>query len=697
MELLGKILGAVMTFCYSLSKNYGLAIILFTLFSKIVLLPVSIWVQKNSIKMVKMMPQINQIKINHFGDGDTISEEQQKLYKENHYNPLASLIPLAIQIFLLMGVVEVIYHPFEYILSIPNETISSFKEVTLQKEEGLSPESNSLELYTIERIQNGEGNDYLSCEGEKVEDSVKKIKDFEMSFLGMDLSWTASILGGITYIVPLLAGLSSFLLSFAQNRINVLQSAQSLWNKWGTAILSVGLSLYLGTFVPAGVALYWVASNLMAIIQLFILNKVINPKQYIDYEALNKTHNELSLLEAQTKKNKIKRNDPLFQRERNDYKRFLAIDNKHLVFYSESNGFYKYFKSFIEYILKYTNIPIHYITSDPKDNIFKLAETETKIQPYFISETKLIPLMMKMDADVVFMTMPDLENFHIKRSRVRKDVEYIYFPHGVGSNNLTMRKGSMDNYDTIFAICPHQREEVEKTEIAYGLKKKKIINVGYPLLEEMIDAYKHKDEDKKEKPLILIAPSWQKDNIVDLCLEDILDSLKDEDYRIVVRPHPQHVKHMPEKMELLKNKYASNPNIEIQTDFSNTNTVVEADVMISDWSGVATEYFLTTNKPVLYVDTPMKVMNPEYTKIDTIPFNIWVREKVGKVISLENIHQTKDYVRDLLEHKEDYKNAIEQIKNQYVYNLGNSTEVGAKYIIETIFNKVRERHSSEKE
>ena len=157
-----------------------------------------------------------------------------------------------------------------------------------------------------------------------------------------------------------------------------------------------------------------------------------------------------------------------------------------MVFYSESNGFYKYFAGFIEYMLENTNIPIHYITSDPDDQIFERAKTNEQIQPYFIEENRLITLMMKMDADIVLMTMPDLDNFHIKRSYVRKDIEYIYIVHGIGSNNMLMRKGSMDHYDTIFAAGKLQREEVEKTEIVYNLPKKKVVDVGYPLLEEMI-------------------------------------------------------------------------------------------------------------------------------------------------------------------------------------------------------------------
>ena len=66
---------------------------------------------------------------------------------------------------------------------------------------------------------------------------------------------------------------------------------------------------------------------------------------------------------------------------------------------------------------------MHYITCDPEDQIFALAEKENKIRAYYIGEKKLITLMMKMDADVVGMTMPDMENFHIKRRDVRKDIE----------------------------------------------------------------------------------------------------------------------------------------------------------------------------------------------------------------------------------------------------------------------------------
>ena len=195
--------------------------------------------------------------------------------------------------------------------------------------------------------------------------------------------------------------------------------------------LSVGLSLYLGWYVPVGTVVYWISSNVMAVMQLYILNWIIQPQKYVDYEKLEKSRRALQEVRNAGKK-KGHRSSAEKKRERKDYKKFFSIANKHLVFYSESSGFYKYYRGIIEYLLKYTNLTIHYITSDPGDAIFELEKNNPRIRAYYIGENKLITLMMKMDADMVVMTMPDLENYHIKRSYVRKDIEYVKIPHGMG-------------------------------------------------------------------------------------------------------------------------------------------------------------------------------------------------------------------------------------------------------------------------
>ena len=160
---------------------------------------------------------------------------------------------------------------------------------------------------------------------------------------------------------------------------------------------------------------------------------------------------------------------------------------------------------------------------------------------------------------------------------------------------------------------------------------------------------------------------------------------------ITVRPHPQHVRHRAEFMEQLKTKYAQNPDIEIQTDFSSNSTVFEADLMITDWSGIAYEYAYTTQKPVLFINTPMKVMNPEYQKIDTVPLNILLREEIGCSVNQEDLSTLKEKVQDLLSQKEQYYDKIGNFVQEYVYNLGTSAEVGANYMISAIQKKIDEK------
>jgi len=678
-----RILGNIMRFCYNIFNNYGLAIILFTIISKVVLLPLSILIQKDSIKMVKMQPAINKIKINYFGDKDKITEEQALLFKKEKYNPLISLIPLVVQIVLLLGLVNVINHPLTHILKMDKNTVSNLTTEVVNHNKNLSKESSSLEIDVVKEIKNNKNIE--KYEDIIDENQIQDIKKINFNFLGFDLSWIAVNEKGLSILIPLIAGISALILCIGQNKMNVLQVEQSNFNKYGMLIISVGLSLYLGSFVVAGVALYWTISNILAVIQQWILNIFINPKKFVDYEELEKTNKELELLNKKTTKRTIEQ----VKKEKQDYKRFFSIVNKHLVFYSESNGFYKYYKGIIEYLLKNTNITIHYITSDYNDNIFKLEKENSQIKAYYIEEKKLITLMMKMDADVVVMTMPDLQNYHIKKSYVRKDIEYLYIPHCMDSMNLTMRKGSTDHFDTIFVTNKYQEEEETKANLVHHLNRK-IVKWGYTLLDDMIDDYNKNKKLNKQKT-ILIAPSWQKDNIVDLCLDDILDNLKNTDYKIIVRPHPQHVRHMKEKFEQLKELYKNNKNIVIQTDFSSNDTVFNADLMISDWSAIAHEYAYTTKKPVLFIDTPMKIMNPDYKDLNIEPINIWSREKIGKVIKTKEINKISKTIDEMLKNNDKYKDKITKLVDDSVYNIGCSDKVGALYIIKAIQDKIKGR------
>lgn len=615
MKILGDVFGSIMGFCHEITHNYGITIILFTLITKIILLPISIMVQKNSIKMVKMYPEMNHIKAKYFGNKDMASEEEYQLYKRENYHPMLDLIPVILQLIVLMGVV----------------------------------------------------------------DGIRRLNVADKFFLGLDLGVIPIKTGGISILIPVLAAFSSWLMCFTQNKANVLQSEQSKANQIITLTLSVGLSLYLGFFVPGGVGFYWIISNLMSIALMYLLNYFINPKKYIDYNALEESKKELAQANQYAAKTNAKRSPELISLEKRDYKKFLKYENKQIVFYSEGNGFYKYFQNVIELILKKTDIVIHYITSDPADEVFQLQNDNFRV--YYIAENKLIVLMMKMDADMVVMTMPDLQKYHIKRSMVRNDIEYVYMDHGIGSINLMLRKHALDYFDTVFASNDIVYAEIREQEKRYHLKEKTVLKYGFGLIDNMIKSYNEQPARSNNPRVILIAPSWQEDNLLDLCIDEILQALLGHGYQIILRPHPQYVKHFKDRLKALENKYSSCKDFTLQMEFSSNDTVFNADILMTDWSGIAYEYSFTTLKPSLFINTPMKVMNPDYQEIPVVPFDIEIRNRIGISLELNQLPALPEVVNQLLSENSYSRESLKEMRDNYLYNVLNSAEVGAKYLI----------------
>lgn len=607
--------------CYRMVGHYLAAILIFTLLTKVILFPVSLWTHRNGITMIRLMPELNRLKVKYYGDKDTIAEKTQALYKQRGYHPLASTVPMFIQLALLIGVigaVQALLAGTESVLSVPPAQA-----------------------------------------------------------------------GGMTLLMPLAAGGSALLLGLAQNQFNPLQREQSRASQWATNGVSIGISLLLGAFVPVGVGVYWIASNLLTIGQQLVLNAVMPARNYVDYEALEQSKQELAGIDSLS--SRVSKEDR--QREKADYKRFFSIANKHLVFYSEKSGYYRNYKALIEQLLSSSNVVIHYITSDPKDMIFEIAKTQPRIHPYYIGENRLITLMMKMDADIVVMTMPDLETFHIRRSYIRKDIEYIYLFHAIVSTHMIYRKGAFDHYDTIFCVGPHHDREIREAETLCRLPAKKLVQFGYPMLDDLIEQYGHRKK-ATEKPQILIAPSHHEGNIMDSCLNSILASLSDRDWRIIVRPHPQYVRRNPKRIEDLKKRYAEKKNLIFETDFSTNESQYTSDVLITDWSGISMEYSFTTHNPCIFINTPMKVLNPDYIQYQSVPALIEIRDKIGVSFEPDDVAGIASAVEEMLNGKLLPSGQVAAIVDQYVYNVGNSRRVGARYIIESLGEKQKKRQKT---
>ena len=618
MDYIAIPLNALMALCYNWTGSYLLAIVVFTLLTKVILFPVSCWMQRESIKMVQMMPELNALKTKYYGDKDTIAEETQKLYKQKKYHPIASTIPMIIQLVLLMGVIAAVK------AMLGGDTTSIYAQIPSQ-------------------------------------------------------------IGGVSLLMPLAAGAAALCLGLTQNRVGPLQREQSHQEQIATNAVSVAISLSLGAFVSVGTCVYWICSNLFSILNQFALNAVVRPGRYIDYEALHRSQRELADINAMSAN--VSKEDK--KREKADYKRFFSVANKHLVFYAEKSGFYKYFKNIIEYLLTHSNVIIHYVTSDPKDQIFELAKVQPRIRPYYIGEKKLITLFMKMDADMVVMTTPDLDNLYLKRSYVRKDIEYVYVFHGMGSTNMVVRKGAYDNFDTILCVGQHQIDELRETEEMYDLPAKNLIPCGYGLFDDLIASYEGRERISNTPPKILIAPSWQKDNILDTCIDRILEQLLSGDYSITVRPHPEYVKRFPERTQELLRRYAdvAPEKLTIETDFSSNVTIFTADLVITDWSGIGLEYSFCTKKPSLFINTPMKVLNPDYKRYRRPPMDISSRDEIGKSLNLDELERFRGTVEDLLQNGDRYAPEICALMDRCLFSVGKSGEAGGKYILSRLMKK----------
>ena len=682
-------LGVLMKWCWMLIEDYGLAILLFTLATKVVLLPISIWIQKNCIQMVKIQPEINFLKVKYNGNTDLIADEQVKLFKREHYHPMLSLIPLILQIVLLLAVVDIIYHPLTYLFGCSEGTIESLAACL-----NLDMSSSSFQLEIIDAIQNGDAR--VAGILAELPELAESVSGFDLKFLGLHLSVVPTSVWGVYVLIPILAGAASWLLCFTQNQSNVLQHEQSNWNKYGIMILSVALSLYLGLFVPIGIAIYWIASNVFSVIQMYILNVAINPKKYVDYEALEESRKALENLKAfgaeDKKSEKYRMNR---QREKEDYKRFKHIANKHIVVYSEKSGFYKYFKDLLENLISRSNLSIHYVTNDPDDVIFEVAKTQPKIKPYYISLKKTATLMMLVECDMFIMTTPDLDKYYLKRSFLKSDIEYIYIPHDMMSTHMSFREGAFDAFDTVFCAGPHVEAELRETERVYGTKKKTLVHFGYPLADELTKAGERAALEKVDTGVreVLIAPSWQEDNILDSCIDDIIKALVGERNHITVRPHPEYVKRFGSAMNALVERYANydEKQLTFELNFSKNKSIYTSDVLITDWSGVATEFCFATKRPAVFINTKMKCPNPNYTKIDLTPVEISLRNEIGVAVDKDKVSTLGDVLDTLDRNAEAYREAIIEREKTLIFNPGTAAKCGADYILKSLSEKAKSK------
>ena len=368
-----------------------------------------------------------------------------------------------------------------------------------------------------------------------------------------------------------------------------------------------------------------------------------------------------------------------------ELKKFKKLTDKErsIVFYSENESYTVHFEKLIEELTNVHHLTVCYVTSSKDDPI--LNSSNTKILSFYIGDgTARTNFFINLKADILVMTMPDLQTFHIKRSKVH-NVHYVYVFHSMVSTHMIYRKNAFDSFDTIFCVGKHHVNEISKNEKKYGLSSKKLVEFGYEKLEQLMDEVEKNSKIKsieKNNRTILVAPSWGTNGLIETRGDEIIQKLLDSGYDVILRPHPMTYKKSQKTIKNIEKKFQKNIHFKLELDIRNSNSFFLSDCMISDWSGVAIEYAFALEKPVLYVDIPKKINNHDYNDLEIIPLEEKIRSQIGAIISPLELSNLSSEIENLCLNIDQNRKKIQTVKEETVFNLGKSEKYGAMYLLE---------------
>ena len=287
MGSVSNLFGYALNFIYEMIQNYGLAIILFSVLLKLILLPFSIKQQKTMKKTAELQVKVKEIQEKYKNDQMKLSQEMMDLYKKENMSPLSGCLPSIIQIILLLAMFGLVRNPLTYMKKIDTATIENYKNEIIQ-EVGENSISKSYPEISIVK--------YVNENKEKSD-----IAYINMEFLGLDLSSIPqeNYNDLKVFIIPVLYVLTSMIsmkistntpqkkdkdkeiikeeskeVKKEQEELDMAaQMSKSM--SWFMPIMAVSISL----IAPLGLALYWLVNNILMIFERLVLNKILDSKK----------------------------------------------------------------------------------------------------------------------------------------------------------------------------------------------------------------------------------------------------------------------------------------------------------------------------------------------------------------------------------------------------------------------------------
>ena len=293
ISFFSNIFGYILNVIYEIVKNYGLAIILFSILLKILLLPLTIKQQKTLKKSQKLQGKLKELQDKYSNNPEKLNQEMMDLYKRENLSPFSGCLSSIIQIILLLAMFYLVSKPLTYMKKIDTEEINTYKEAIVQEQGENSVSTTYTEISIIKYINNKIDNPEENVKENKID--IDENLYINMNFLGLDLSAIPkdNYKDWKVYIIPLLYIVSSCI-SIKMTQVqskkknkkdnedektkNNEPDMTEQMNKsmtWMMPILAVSVSL----IAPLGLALYWLINNILMIIERFIIDKVIVLKE----------------------------------------------------------------------------------------------------------------------------------------------------------------------------------------------------------------------------------------------------------------------------------------------------------------------------------------------------------------------------------------------------------------------------------
>ena len=297
MGVLSNLFGYVLNALYDIFNNYGIAIILFSIILRVILIPITISQQSSMKKTSKIQKQTQELQKKYKNNQEKMNQELMELYKKEKINPFSGCFSAIIQIVIILSVFWLVSQPLTYMKHVQDMDI--YKEYLDKVEEGNNKSYKEIAILNmvesdyqdiVKQLENGEENK------EKLENRKNELNKLRlnMNFLGLDLSKvpTQSLNEYKVYIIPILYVISSFVsIKMTTNMQNnkedkketsgenasEIEAMQSM-NKSMTYMMPI-MSVSIAVIAPLGLALYWLVSNVLMIVERLIIQKIMNSKE----------------------------------------------------------------------------------------------------------------------------------------------------------------------------------------------------------------------------------------------------------------------------------------------------------------------------------------------------------------------------------------------------------------------------------